>query len=203
MKAKLLLALLGVALLSGSVSAQEKSPSPSLPRVVLLGDSIRMNYQGAVKKALEGKAEVWSPEDNCRHTAFFLENLERWLEGKSPDVIHLNIGLHDMYLNEKTGKTRHSLDTYEVNLRAIFARLHEMTDAKLIFALTTVVDEELQAKSKGYGRVVRRNEDVRAFNARAREVATEMGVAVNDLHAFMEEVGPEKILRVIVEALPK
>lgn len=187
---RILCALLFVFLPAASVFAQEKS----LPQVILLGDSIRMNYQGVVKEALKGKAEVWSPEDNCRHTAYYLENLDMWLAGKSPDLIHFNVGLHDMFLDAKTGKTRHSLETYEANLRKIVAHLQEKTDAKLIFALTTVVDEDLQAKSKTYGRVVRHNTDVVAFNAVARKVAAEMGVTVDDLHSYMEKIGPEKIL---------
>lgn len=156
-----------------------------------------MNYQHVVKEELKNRARVWSPSDNCRHTAYVLENLDHWLkqaDGK-PEVIHINVGLHDMFLHAKTGKTRHTLVVYEQNLRAIFTRLKKQTEAKIIFALTTAVMEERQAKSKGYGRVVRRNTDIDRFNAKAREVAQEMSVDVNDLNAFMKNRGPEKILR--------
>ena len=166
-----------------------------LPSVVLLGDSIRKNYQGEVVKALTDKATISSPKDNCRHTEFVLENLERWLaEHKMADVIHINVGLHDLYLDAKTGRPRHSLDIYEKNLRAIFGKLSELSDATVIFALTTVVDEKQQADSKGYKRVVRRNSDIEIYNEKARAVAKELGVAVNDLNGFMKKVGPEKIL---------
>ncbi len=168
----------------------------SLPLVVLLGDSIRGNYQSTVRKALEGKAIISAPKDNCSHSAYTLENLERWLSGaEKAEVIHINVGLHDMYLNAKTGKTRHTLEVYERNLRSIFKKLDELSDAKVIFALTTVVNEKQQAESEGYGRVVRRNEDVDTFNAKARSVADELGIAVNDLNKYMKKVGPEKILK--------
>ena len=147
-----LLCLVGLIPYSARVQAprdpEKELPSESLPTVVLLGDSIRDNYQNAVGKALEGKANIWSPKDNCRHTAYMLENLDRWLEGQeNAQVIHVNVGLHDLYLNAKTGMPRHTLETYEKNLRAIFAKLDELSDAKVIFALTTVVDEKLQAES--------------------------------------------------------
>ena len=174
---------------------EDKSTEKPLARVVLLGDSIRMNYQKAVGEALAGKAEVWSPKDNCRHTAYMLENLARWLDGQTPAVIHVNVGLHDMFLDANSGKPRHTLETYERNLRAIFEKFDELTDATVIFALTTMVDEKLQADSKAYGRVVRRNSDIRVYNAKAREVAKAMGVVVNDLNDFMKTAGPEKVLR--------
>lgn len=173
----------------------KKDPaSQSLPTVVLLGDSIRMNYQNTVTQALEGTANVWTPTDNCGHTAYTLANLDRWLEGQeNVQVIHINVGLHDLYLNAKTGMPRHTLDTYEANLRGIFAKLKQLSHAKVIFALTTVVDEKRQPKS-GYKRVVRRNADVDIYNAKARAIAKEFGIAVNDLNAFMKKAEPEKIL---------
>ncbi len=163
-----------------------------LPLVILLGDSIRGNYQDVVRDELAGKAEIWAPAENCRHTAFLLENLDGWLEGRDPQVIHLNAGLHDMYLLEETGKPRHTLEAYENNLRAIFTRLKE-TDAQIIFALTTTVDEERQRLSN-YKRVVRRNADVDRYNAKARDLAAEFGIQVNDLNAFMKEKGVSEIL---------
>lgn len=179
------------------IFAAEPAPPPTgLPTVVLLGDSIRMNYQAAVVETLEGKAITVAPKDNCGHTANVLVNLDRWLAGhEQARVIHINVGLHDMFLGTKTNEPRHTLETYEENLRAIFAKLDELSDAQVIFALTTVVNEKQQAESEGYGRVVRRNEDVEAYNARARSVAEEFGIPVNDLNSFMKKVGPETILR--------
>lgn len=177
------LALLG---LVGSALSEEP------PLVILLGDSIRMNYQDVVREQLKGEAELWSPDENCRHTAFVLETLEKWLEGRDPEVIHTNVGLHDMYLNEKTGQPRHTLDVYGTNLRAIFTRLKE-TDAQIIFALTTAVDEDRQPLSN-YNRVVRRNSDVDRYNAKARDLAAEFGIQVNDLNAFMKDKGAAEIL---------
>ncbi|MDF1861658.1 MAG: GDSL-type esterase/lipase family protein [Verrucomicrobiales bacterium] len=193
---KIRLCLLSAFCLLPALSAEPEASPSSLPTVVLLGDSIRMNYQAAVQKALEGKAIVSAPKDNCKHTIYFLENLDRWLTGlEKAQVIHLNVGLHDLYLDSKTGKPRHTLEVYEKNLRAIFKRLSELSDAQVIFALTTVVDAKLQADSEGYGRVVRRNVDIEVYNAKARAVAKEFGIPLNDLYHFMEGAGPDTILR--------
>lgn len=165
------------------------------PLVVLLGDSIRMNYQAAATEQLAGIARVWAPKENCRHTVFTLENLDQWLNDKNPKVIHINVGLHDMYLDAKSARTRHTLAAYEKNLRAIFAKLRKLTEAKVIFASTTSVNEKRQAASKGYKRVVRRNSDVDRFNQSARAIARETGIEVNDLNAHMKKLGADKVLR--------
>lgn len=43
--------------------AQPPAPKADLPRVLLLGDSIRLGYAPLVAKRLEGLAEVISPKD--------------------------------------------------------------------------------------------------------------------------------------------
>ena len=65
----------------------------------------------------------------------------------------------------------------------------------MIFALTTAVNEEDQANSKGYKRVVRRNSGIDVYNAKAREIADELDIEVNDLNAFTKEKGTDRILR--------
>ncbi|NOZ21348.1 MAG: SGNH/GDSL hydrolase family protein [Planctomycetes bacterium] len=164
------------------------------PVVILLGDSIRIGYQRVVISELAGKANVWAPKANCKHTQFTLEHIEEWVKGRKPAVVHINCGLHDLFLSKATGKPRHSLDVYADNLRAIFEKLRRLTDAKIIFALTTAVDEERQATSKTYGRVVRRNAQIAVYNAKAKEIAGEFNVRVNDLYAVVQEGGVDVML---------
>ena len=173
-------------------SAQQSKTD--LPVVILLGDSIRGNYQGTVKSELNGKAIVWYPKENCKHSLFTLQNLEKWIKGQNASIVHINVGLHDLFLNAKTGQPRHSLDVYSTNLRKIFAELKELTDAQIIFALTTPVDEQRQASSETYKRVVRRNPDIVKYNAKAAEIAKECGVSVDDIHTVAMEAGIENVI---------
>ena len=64
-----------------AMTEDRENDSKNPATVVLLGDSIRMNYQDAVKTALKDKATIWSPKDNCKHTVYFLENLGSWMKG--------------------------------------------------------------------------------------------------------------------------
>ena len=43
-----------------------------VPKVLLLGDSIRMSYQPYVACLLDGKAEVIGPTDNCQYSLYTL-----------------------------------------------------------------------------------------------------------------------------------
>jgi putative membrane-bound dehydrogenase-like protein len=180
----------------GEVSETDQGNNPgTLPVVILLGDSIRMNYQQTVVTELTGKATVLAPKENCRHTKFVLENLEKWIKGRNASLVHINVGLHDMFLSSATGQPRHSLEVYEANLRSIFVKLKELTDAKIVFALTTPVIEARQAVSEGYKRVVRREADVVMYNARAGQIAHESGIQVNDVHGLSSRVGTNDVLR--------
>lgn len=184
-----------VAAASVATSESDDSESEKLPLVILLGDSIRMNYQQQVISRLKGRARVWTPKENGQHTAFTLENLGKWIGDRKPAVVHINVGLHDMFLNAKTDKPRHDIETYSRNLRQIFNKLTRLTDAKIIFALTTPVDEQRQAASKTYGRVVRRSADISRYNVAAREIAKSAGVSVNDVFSLAQKVGLDRILR--------
>ncbi|MEO2016935.1 MAG: PVC-type heme-binding CxxCH protein [Fuerstiella sp.] len=166
-----------------------------LPTVILLGDSIRIGYQKAVAAQLHGKATVWSPQENGQHTVYTLQQLEKWIRGRDAAVVHINVGLHDLFLSSKTDQPRYSLETYSANLRRIFARLKQLTDAEIIFALTTPVDEQRQASSETYRRVVRRNPDIVTYNRRAVEIANECGVRINDIHAVALDIGVETAIR--------
>lgn len=171
----------------------KENMNDELPLVVLLGDSIRMGYQNVVVKELAGTARVWAPKDNCAHTAHTLANLDEWLEGKQPALIHINCGLHDMWRNED-GSIRHPKDIYLKNLEAIFAKLKELApDAILVFALTTPVDQDQQKTSK-YGRIVRRNEDIPKYNAAARTLAEAQGLLVNDLYSVVDLAGTQDLI---------
>ncbi len=179
-------------------SAEEKSgsqswsfaPDPSLPNVLILGDSISIGYTLFVRAELKKEANIWRPMDrknekpfNCGDSARGLELVDGWLGTNLWRVIHFNFGLHDLkYLNEKKqyvspdqGKQVAPPELYEKNLRALTARLKK-TGAVLVWASTTPVPEGSPGRIQG---------DEIAFNSVAKKVMEENGVLINDLYGSL------------------
>ena len=179
------LALLLVTVVS-SAAAQEKP----LPRVVLVGDSIRMGYAPLVAKRLEGKAIVISAKPNGEDTVNVLRNLDEWVIKERPDVVHINAGLHDLKVTVKSYQV--PLADYEKNLQTILERIRTGTKAKIIFATSTPIVDALHAQRKvGFDRF---EADVQTYNAAAAAVMKRAGVPVNDLHQLVEAGGREKVM---------
>jgi lysophospholipase L1-like esterase len=168
--ALLLLSL--VALLARPAAAADAA---SLPRVLLIGDSISIGYTPAVQKLLAGRADVRRVNGNASSSGHGLANLDRWL-GEGPwAVIHFNFGIHDAKLPPE-GIRHAPVDTYAANLRRIVARLRA-TGARLVWATSTPIP------LGGNLSPTRRFGDITAYNAAALEVMRAEGVALNDLHA--------------------
>ena len=155
----------------------EAVPQPAPKRILLLGDSISMGYTPFVQEALKNEAVVIRPKGNCEGTTTGIAEVAKWLalEGGQWDIIHFNFGLHDLKYVQG-GKRQAEPEVYEKQLRAIVARLKQ-TKAKLIFATTTPVPD---------GGVKPRRDvaDVPRYNAIARKIMQDEGVAVNDLYSF-------------------
>jgi acyl-CoA thioesterase-1 len=171
-------------------------PDPSLPNVLLLGDSISIGYTLPVRELLQGKANVFRPvnssgaAENCSDTAKGVEMLDRWLALQPKwDVIHFNWGLHDLKHMKKGAAVPttsadpndpplHDVNAYRANLEKIVARLQK-TGARLVFATTTPVPE-------GCRNPFRSPQDPPRYNAAASELMKSRGIAVNDLFAFVQ-----------------
>jgi acyl-CoA thioesterase-1 len=147
---------------------------PSLPRALLIGDSISMGYTVPVREALAGKANVHHPPVNCGPTIRGVEQLDAWLGDGRWDVIHFNFGLHDLKVM-RDGNRQVPPDKYEKNLREIVARLKK-TGATLVWCTTTPVP----AKSNP----PRSNDDVQAYNAVGRKIMEENAIRISDLYEF-------------------
>jgi dienelactone hydrolase/lysophospholipase L1-like esterase len=184
-----------VSLLSTSAQCRgqvERSPALELPRIALIGDSIRLGYAPRVAQRLAGKAVVVSLPENGGDSTNVLSHLEEWVIQQKPDVVHLNCGLHDLKRSRKGGRYQVQLDVYEENIRRIVARIREKTDAALVFADTTPI---LDGRHAGRGADFDRTEtDVRRYNTAAVAVMNKLGVPVNDLHWVVEQEGPETLL---------
>jgi len=153
----------------------------SLPKVLIIGDSISMGYIEPLKKLLKDKAVVRRNEGNARHTIRGLKYLDEWLGHVKWDVIHFNFGLHDLkgFTVDGVPNRVSPPDQYEKRLRIIVQRLKQ-TGAKLIWASTTPVPEGCTKN----GKIYRRKGDEVMYNAIAKKIMDENGVFINDLHAF-------------------
>ena len=180
------LCLLLLASIAGAAFGQsaKRPPNPvfapvsdlaGLPRVLLIGDSISIGYTLAVRRLLEGQANLHRIPENGGPTTRGVENIDAWLGDGRWDVIHFNFGLHDLKIMD-TGKHQVPIGEYERNMERIVGRLKK-TGAKLIWAPTTPVPE-------GDLRPRRSNDDVIAYNRAAQRVMAARGVRSNDLYSF-------------------
>lgn len=159
---------------AGDPSLEAVKDAPGLPRVLLIGDSISMGYTLPVREALQGKANVHRPPANCCSTGYGLRQLDRWLGAGSWDVIHFNFGLHDAKLPPE-GVFHSPPDVYEKNLRELVKRL-KATGAMLVWATITPIPLGGNlAPNRRFG-------DVAKYNALAKKVMDENGVAIDDLN---------------------
>ncbi|VTT97088.1 dienelactone hydrolase : YtaP OS=Pedosphaera parvula (strain Ellin514) GN=Cflav_PD0665 PE=4 SV=1: Lipase_GDSL_2: Abhydrolase_7 [Gemmataceae bacterium] len=180
-----------VLLLPSLTIAQPPKAPPEVPRVLLLGDSIRLGYAPLVAKKLDGIAEIVHHKENGGDTATTFKNLDKWLDGVKPTVVHFNCGLHDLKFGKKANAHQVPLDEYEKNLRAIVARLKEVTP-HLVFATTTPILDDRHAQRKAD--FDRFNKDVTAYNDRAVKVMLELGVPVDDLNRIVRDGGAGELI---------
>jgi len=179
----------GFLFLGTIVAAQTRTQSSSaeLPKVVLIGDSIRLGYAPVVARSLAGRAVVVSPEPNGGDSANVLANLEAWVVRENPDVVHLNCGLHDLKVSKKTKQHQVEIKEYEINLKQIVARIQKETRATLVFANTTpIIDDRHARRGADFDRF---ETDVVRYNEVATRVMKEAGVPLHDLHWVVEKEG--------------
>ena len=159
-------------------------------KVVLIGDSIRMGYQPLVAKKLEGRAEVWGPQQNCRHSLWALDHFQDWVAAQEPDVLHVNFGIHDAVVMAD-GKHQVILEQYLLCLRR-FVRCGKDLPATVIWATTTPRYRPEQGVPMG--RWAKMTE-IDEYNAAALDVAAAEGLPVDDLHQVILDSDYAKCLR--------
>ncbi len=168
-----------------------------MKRILLLGDSIRQNYQSYVKENLADVAEVFYPNENGKFGYYTLRYFHVWLgdllgggggtEHDSFDVVHFNVGLWDVLrLKGDTGPFTGEKEYEQVLLR-LYKRIRMYCpDAAVIFALTTKVREPGFAPGIHVGE--RRNSDIIRYNQIAGQLWKDMPVEINDLWSVSEQM---------------
>lgn len=195
-QAELKAARKGDNLLVGSIDATplpdpRENDDPRLPRVLVIGDSISMNYHEAAKAALNGVANYHRIENNAFSTEHGVTNTELWLgdygqRGLHWDVIQFNHGLHDLKqkFDAETntwGAYAVPLDAYRKNLAKQIAILRK-TGARLIWCSTTPVPNDNPST------YARRKGAAKEFNSAALEVIrNHPDILVTDLHGVVHK----------------
>ena len=181
-----------------------------MKNILLLGDSVRLNYDSFVKEKLKGRANVYFSEDNGRFAEYTLRALSNWKsELALPEIqlVHWNNGLWDsMHLNaciagcpvEEAGETFSPAnvpgglhfdkdplsppDYYRYMLGRVLTRIRQLfPGADVVFATTTHVIEEMAQGA------YRTNEEIEEYNRIARETLIPRGVRINELGKFAME----------------
>jgi len=155
---------------------------PNRPKILLLGDSIRMSYQPLVAKKLGDRADVVGPSDNCQYSLYTLSSLDRWVNqlGK-PDIVHWNNGIRDVGHNPNRYPVQIPLDMYRANLEFILKRLKGWTP-HVLWATSTPVHPQRPFRPDVWSW---RNDEIERYNAAAAELMRSHGVPINDLHAIV------------------
>lgn len=190
---------------------------------LLLGDSIRQNYQEFVKDRLSDVMEVIYPRDNGRFCQFTLRYLHEWVNaltngrGEVIDIVHFNCGLWDVLRLSNEDKPFTDEKLYEELLERIYNRIRLLCpNAVIIYALTTEVIEP--GFEPGVELGYRCNKDIARYNEIAKNLFDRLNVEVNDLWSvsrelpqeahsdsvhFQTELGIEALGRKVTECLAK
>lgn len=161
-----------------------------MKRVFLIGDSIRIGYDSMVREMLLNRAQLYWVQDNAQYTYHTLRRVHEWAktdcDPASIDVVHWNNGLWDV-LRLFGDEPLVPVDAYTSALERIARRLKTVfPNAQIIFALTTSVIQDRMNPD-----FFRRNSDIEAYNAAARQVMERLDIPVNDLYTVAARMSPD------------
>lgn len=171
-----------------SFAVQDKD---SLPRILIIGDSISLGYTPFVRELFQGRVEVAHNPGNAQHTKTGLEKIDSWLGEGQWDVIHFNWGLWDLcYRNpdsenqgnrdKVSGSLTTSLSDYETNLELLVRRLKQ-TGSQLIWGNTSFVPKGEAGRIEG---------DELKYNHVAERVMARHGIPTNDIRSLTATFRP-------------
>jgi|GEM_PF-4822831 len=169
------------------------SPVGEAAEVLLIGDSISLEYWVRVQNGSSPADNVFHINENALTSSNGVAKIDSWLDSphywdaplgevvavppRPWNIIHFNLGLHDITrLPDKSGPPATTVSDYSNNLRAIIGAMRAHSpSATLIFATSTPILAQPN-------RLV---EDVSLYNAAAATLMEEEGIFVNDLYTEM------------------
>ena len=164
---------------------KEAAIDPSLPNILLIGDSISGGYEEQVKQALQGKANVHKNKGNAEWTGTGTKKIDSYLGDTKWDIIHFNWGLWDLYGWAYHEEDR-SPEAYAKRLDKLVTRM-EKTGARLIWATTTPACKgpEQTMLKRFKKEVVITPEQQAKYSGAALEVMKKHNVEINDLYSHI------------------
>ena len=154
--------------------------------VILLGDSIRLNYCERVKELLSDICDVRFPYDNCAYTLNTIWNVRNWVNEigfDKIDLIHYNNGIWDHHRNLADGEPLSNIEQYVYLNRRLHNHLSTYTD-KLIWATTTPSSSTRDYKSSTLACLPNDewNREIALYNNVLSGYLTSKGVWITDLY---------------------
>lgn len=172
-----------------------------MKNVLLIGDSMRLQYQQRVAELLGDDVHVYAPEENCRFTKYALWGMFFWMMGwgnPKIDVVHWNTGIWDLHRCTADGKVFTPLDEYlQCNDR--LAIQMESYTKNLIWATMTPGGRQLDEQTKTNYVLTQKGEpqfflcdytdvwnaDIRRYNEACAKMLSARGVKINDLYSVI------------------
>jgi isoamyl acetate esterase len=149
-----------------------------MKKLLLLGDSIRMNYQNSVRDKLSGLCDVVWPEENCRFAKYTLWGINDWIKTLGePDIVHWNNGIWDIYRIDDDIGVFTEISEYIHDIRRIIQLLRK-TKATIIWASTTPIIDPYPFC---------RTADIDIYNRAAAEIMIKENISINDLNSAIKE----------------
>ena len=142
----------------------------SLPRVLLIGDSITRGYYSGVEEKLKGKAYVARiTTSKAIGDPALLSEIRTYLQEERFDVVHFNVGMHGWAYSERD---------YQREFPSLVGLLRSSSaGAKLVWANTTPVRKDHENGAS--------NLRIEARNRIVKQLAVAAGIPVDDLHGLM------------------
>ena len=184
--------LAGGALLIGGMKVR------ATKKIALIGDMIRTGYQPDVSNYLVNKAEIWGPEIDVVNTVSILQNLKDWIQSTHYDIIHINSGLNDLRILDYNGNDNLiPLEFYLKNVERIIKSINRYSPQSVIVWATTtpVVNEIFNVFHQNQQDYQLKNEDVIRYNDSSLQIASRLGVAINDLYSYIMTGDPGLIIQ--------
>jgi len=148
-----------------------KNPDPTLPNVLLMGDSICNGYNNKVRALLKGKANVYAMGSGMNLTRGNIRQVQRAvLAAADFSVVHFNIGLHGLGNRIKPERYEPLMQQYVKNFKEL------APNSYLIWgSITPIWDKETGVLKPDNKLIVTRN-------AIAERVMKENGILITPLY---------------------